>query len=237
MKKRGYLNIVIFKYKCEIEEQYSYDVYGQPSNTSSVGNPYLFTGRRYDDEISLKKLYYYRARIYSADLGRFLQPDPIGYPDSLNIYAYCLNNPINWIDPYGLTPFGVIPIPYPFHPPIFIPIPIPLPPPTGGCPGYPGVPSKPPVGKPDPFPGLPYPWITDPISRIPPFPFGEGVGVIQLGPEIGKMIIGGREQNNQASRAIDPYLLPELDGRALYPRLPGKRIGDDPTMPGKGCKE
>ncbi|MBA7658533.1 hypothetical protein ES703_66489 [subsurface metagenome] len=54
----------------EIEEQYSYDVYGQPSNVSSLGNPYLFTGRRYDSETGL---YYYRARYYKPSIGRFLQ--------------------------------------------------------------------------------------------------------------------------------------------------------------------
>ena len=44
-----------------IVERYSYDVFGKPSNTSDVNNPYLFTGRRYDDETGL---YYYRARYY-----------------------------------------------------------------------------------------------------------------------------------------------------------------------------
>lgn len=31
-----------------VAESYSYDVYGEPSGTGSVGNPYMFTGRRYD---------------------------------------------------------------------------------------------------------------------------------------------------------------------------------------------
>ena len=40
--------------------------------------------------------------MYSPEIGRFLQPDPIGYADSMNLYQYCGNNPIKYIDPYGL---------------------------------------------------------------------------------------------------------------------------------------
>ena len=55
-----------------VVESYSYDVYGQPSQLSTIGNPYYFTGRRFDDETGL---YYYRARYYSPSIGRFLQRD------------------------------------------------------------------------------------------------------------------------------------------------------------------
>ena len=85
-----------------VAESYSYDVFGQPGGTGSVGNPYFFTGRRYDDETAL---YYYRARYYNPDIGRFLQTDPIGYSGGLNLYTYCGNNPLNWIDPYGLKDY------------------------------------------------------------------------------------------------------------------------------------
>ena len=90
-------------------ERYGYDVYGAPTifdstdtelTASAIGNPYLFTGRRYDPESGN---YYYRARIYSPELGRFLQTDPLGYVDGLNLYAYVGNNPVSWIDPLGTS--------------------------------------------------------------------------------------------------------------------------------------
>ncbi|WP_213766655.1 RHS repeat-associated core domain-containing protein [Caballeronia sp. dw_19] len=47
-------------------------------------------------------LYYYKARMYSPVLGRFLQTDPVGYKAALNWYAYVKNNPVNFSDPMGL---------------------------------------------------------------------------------------------------------------------------------------
>jgi RHS repeat-associated protein len=80
-------------------EVYEYDVYGRVGATdASHPNRLMFTGREYDKETGL---YYYRARYYNPQIGRFLQTDPIGYGDGVNWYRYCRNNPIRFFDPSG----------------------------------------------------------------------------------------------------------------------------------------
>jgi len=67
---------------------------------SNVNNTITFTGRRYDSESGL---YYYRNRMYSPNLGRFISKDPKGYVDGMNLYAYVKNNPLKYLDAFGTT--------------------------------------------------------------------------------------------------------------------------------------
>jgi RHS repeat-associated protein len=75
--------------------QQGYDDYGE-GNSSAY--PHGFTGAL---RLRTTGLYYMRARIYDPKLGRFLQPDPFGYGDGMNMYAYTGGDPVNAIDPKG----------------------------------------------------------------------------------------------------------------------------------------
>jgi RHS repeat-associated protein len=78
------------------------DAAGQSIGASSIGNSILFQGREYDIDLNL---YNYRARYYDPIMGRFLQTDPIGYQDSMNLYQGMNMNAANYIDPNGTWNF------------------------------------------------------------------------------------------------------------------------------------
>ena len=83
-----------------ISQTYGYDAFGkQTSSSGSLTNPFQFTGREFDSETSL---YFNRARYYDPQTGRFLTEDPIGFDGGINFYAYVLNNPASFVDPFGL---------------------------------------------------------------------------------------------------------------------------------------
>ena len=104
--------------------KYAYDAWGNHKvlnasgveNTSDdfIGNinPIRYRGYYYDKETNL---YYLISRYYDPEIGRFISPDHIGYaligvtePNGLNLYAYCLNNPIKYIDSTGKSVVAIL---------------------------------------------------------------------------------------------------------------------------------
>ncbi len=98
---------------------YTYDTWGKlisikdkdgkdvTTDTTNVGykNPYRYRGYRYDSETGL---YYLNSRYYSPEWGRFVNADvaggKVGTLLSHNVFAYCMNNPVNMDDPSGNWP-------------------------------------------------------------------------------------------------------------------------------------
>jgi RHS repeat-associated protein len=85
-----------------VVEQLDYDSFGNSAGSSYTR--YTYTGREYDADT---ELYYYRARFYDPQVGRFISEDPIGLAGGINAFAYASNNPTNHVDPTGLADIDV----------------------------------------------------------------------------------------------------------------------------------
>lgn len=89
-----------------IAAQYYYDAFGNPvaegTNENGVNNPIRYAGYQWDGET---EIYYLNARYYDPKIARFLTEDTyrgrISDPLSLNLYTYCHNEPVMYIDPTG----------------------------------------------------------------------------------------------------------------------------------------
>ncbi len=85
-----------------LQNLYKYGPFGEPKDTNNttdfMGARFRYTGQTVIPEASL---YYYKARVYDPIFGRFLQTDPIGSKDDLDLYAYTKDDPIDGADPSG----------------------------------------------------------------------------------------------------------------------------------------
>lgn len=85
----------------ELAEAYRYSVFGEEEQIAgdSLMNPWRFASKRVDPETGLL---HFGRRYYDPELGRWLTPDPAGYQDGPNLYAYVHNRPLTHFDLYGL---------------------------------------------------------------------------------------------------------------------------------------
>ncbi|MFC1595387.1 RHS repeat-associated core domain-containing protein [Gemmatimonadota bacterium] len=82
---------------------YDYYPFGESIRSEFTGNTYsrfMFQGKEFDDELNLN-LYYFEARFYNPEIGRFASPDPVR--QGWSYYSFSGNNPIRFIDPTGLS--------------------------------------------------------------------------------------------------------------------------------------
>ena len=99
--------IAIYQGTTKVAE-YAYDAYGNctiVSDTGGIGtaNPFRYRGYYWDNDL---QLYYLMSRYYDPQTGRFINADSLEYLDpetigGLNLYAYCGNNPVMYVDPTG----------------------------------------------------------------------------------------------------------------------------------------
>ncbi|MCQ4635525.1 DNRLRE domain-containing protein [Anaerovorax odorimutans] len=88
----------------ELAAAYEYDEFGETTVRAGeqFDNEICYTGQVYDQGTGL---YYYNARFYDPEDGRFLSQDTYrgeqDEPDTWHLYAYCANNPVNFVDPSG----------------------------------------------------------------------------------------------------------------------------------------
>ena len=81
-------------------QTYAYEAFGKVrARTGADLNRVTYTAREaMGDSLGF---YYYRNRILDPNTGRFTSEDPLGFIDAPNRYVYVINNPINFLDPWG----------------------------------------------------------------------------------------------------------------------------------------
>ena len=81
-----------------VDEQITYDEWGNAAATGNTGNRLMFKGLLWEPDAGL---YYMRARWYDPGPGRFISEDPIGLAGGDNLYAFVGDDPVNGSDPSG----------------------------------------------------------------------------------------------------------------------------------------
>lgn len=80
----------------ELVERYDFTAFGEES-LAKYRNPWRFASKRQEEG-----LIFFGKRFYDPRLKRFITPDPLGFADGRNLYAYTFNSPLNRLDQFGL---------------------------------------------------------------------------------------------------------------------------------------
>ena len=106
---QGNITCLLDPQRRKVIETYRYSVFGEEEilnergrviSDSSAGNPWRYRGKRVDKEVGLM---YFGYRYYDPEVGRWISPDPAGAIDGPNLYAYARNNPMKYVDYFGLN--------------------------------------------------------------------------------------------------------------------------------------
>ncbi|MBI5273888.1 MAG: RHS repeat-associated core domain-containing protein [Chlamydiales bacterium] len=80
-------------------ESYDFDSFGERKTSSQEINPWQYKSKRLDPETNL---IFFSNRYYDPALKKFISTDPLGYQDIFHLYQFCLNNPLCYLDVFGL---------------------------------------------------------------------------------------------------------------------------------------
>lgn len=89
----------------KVESVARFSAFGEEKIQGTVVSPWGYSSKRVDEELGLV---YFGRRYYDPEIGRWITKDPMGTPDSINRYAFVLNDPLNNLDLYGNFSIGDI---------------------------------------------------------------------------------------------------------------------------------
>jgi len=100
----GSVRLVVDAETGGIAQRLDYDEFGRVTQDSNTGfQPFGFAGGLYDHDTGLVRFGF---RDYDSGIGRWLSKDPVGLSGGLHLYVFVGNNPVNYIDPWGLVVYN-----------------------------------------------------------------------------------------------------------------------------------
>lgn len=95
---QGNVAVLVPLQSTESPTTYRYSAFREEKTTGHAPSPWRYSSKRTDET----DLVYYGRRYYTPAFGRWLTPDPAGFSDGMNLYAFLHNDPLIHLDEYGL---------------------------------------------------------------------------------------------------------------------------------------